>query len=856
MSRRILALLLTSLLLPAAAQWQLGEPHKPFVTEETPRQHPRWKAFDLQHLRLELELDLEQRRVSGHARLELVALHTGQARLSLDAVALDVVGVLVDGEPAEFFSDGAQLDVQLPARSQAGQAYVVQVAYSAEPAEGLYFVERLAPDGSLQRTAHTQGQSIFHRHWLPCLDEPNDMASSEMLITVPAEYHVLSNGRLVLPEGSEADEPARNADGTRTWHWQQSQPHVSYLLTLVVGRFDIVREDLDGLPLSYYAPEGLGHTLATFARTPRMIEFFARTTGVPYPWDKYAQVAVLGYQGGAMENTSATTLHKNVLRSARALRDTDGDPLIAHELAHQWFGDLVTCRDWSHVWLNEGFADYFEALWMAERDGPDALAWAMAGEADWYFYEDAHDYRRALVAPRYARPDDLFDGHTYAKGAWVLHMLRGVVGDEAFFGAIADYLQAHAHSPVVSADLQAAFEAVSGQELDWFFRQWLDAGGHPEYRIAQSYRPEQGMLVLQIEQVQHTDALTGLFEMPVDIALVAGEQRHVERVTLTGSKQEIWIPFPVEPELVLFDPEHQLLCKLDFPKSSAALIAALRRDPHVLGRRDAGFELCRRLDEPEARAALAGALVEEADRELRGQLLRELGGVVHGWRWQPWRRDWAQEDALQTAEGADAWVREQLLRAWGRARHPHLRAAALRALYGFEGEQVWQAARTAARDEQSEAVRAAGVRVLAQSGAPDAREVLLQSRDFASHRELVRGAVLTGLEALEDEAAYELAAEYLLPIHDQGLRRRALQTLERVGADDPQTPRLLWPLLEDPDRRLVALVMESLGRVGGSQRDRTVQRLEDWLQRQAPRHFASEAARQALEALSTAADGG
>ncbi len=820
-------LFLIPLLCLGAFAQELGQPREAFATEDTPRHHARWRSYDLLHVRAELALDWSARAVHGRASLSLAPRLSGLEALSLDAVGFEVASLTLDDAPVAFTNDGEALTLRLPAPTRAGAVHRIEVEYRAVPRDGLFFVERLGADGSVRRMVHTQGQAIAHRHWLPLYDAPNDMTTTELIVHAPDGERVVSNGSLQDAD-PESGLPPLARDGQRRWHFVQEKPHVPYLITLVVGAMDALQAEGGGVPLLYLAPAGEGAALAgSFGRTPAMMAWFQEVLATPYPWEGgYTQVCALGYQGGGMENTGATTLHPYTLRDARALVDEDSDGLIAHELAHQWFGDLLTCAEWSHIWLNEGFADYFEVLWAASLD-PAELAWGMDGEASWYHAEDAWEYRRPMVCPRYEHPDQLFDAVTYAKGAWVLYMLHTLLGDEDFFAGVQAYIAKHAHDTVTSDDLQAAMEEASGQALDWFFRQWLDGAGHPEYRVSHEYYAAQELVRLEVAQVQHLDAQTGLFRMPVTIELRAGALVERREVWLAEALEEIWIPFPVRPEMVLFDAEHKLLKQLDHPRSTAELCAQLAGDPAVLGRRDAGLLLCARLDEEPARSALARALRGDSDPQLRAALANELGGSLHGARWQFWRRDWEEREVAAAAPERLDWA-ATLFAELAASEDPALRAAGLRAMFGLRGPTVEAAALRACDDADSDHVRAAGLRVLARSGASGAADALWARRDESSHRQLTRRAVLQSLDELGDPRAFSLAADYLAPVHDEGLRRFALGVLMRWGAEDPQTEEILWTWLEDRDPLFLSAVLDSLGKVGGQ---RSATRLQDWLRR-------------------------
>jgi len=392
----------------------------------------------------------------------------------------------------------------------------------------------------------------------------------------------------------------------------------------VAGDFDVQQEDVvigeRKVELSHYTAKGkyeAADVKRCFGRTAAMVKFFSEKTGVDYPWAKYAQVCVWDFIWGGMENTSATTLHQYTVVPARGAMDRDSDGLIAHELAHQWFGDLVTCRTWSETWLNEGFATYFGALWAEQAGGEDALAesmWGCAGAVT------GAPYARPIVTTCYTDPLDMFDSHSYQKGAWVLHMLRFLVGDDAWWKGINLYLKKNAHRNVRTQDLQEAMETASGQALDWFFDEWCFKAGVPELEVSTSWDDAFKTLRVVIEQKQKTDENVPVFKMPVEIEV---DGRRV-RAWIDRSRNELYFPMEAKPSFVLIDPRGRLLKKLTHKLPDAELIAAATKSPYAWTRRWA----VERLGESKGEAVVAAlkrALLEEKAAMVQVAAAQALG---------------------------------------------------------------------------------------------------------------------------------------------------------------------------------------------------------------------------------------
>ena len=412
--------------------------------------YPPHRLADIRHIRLDLVIaDMNSRQMEGTATITFEPIARPVSDLTLNAAAMEIDSVACAGRAVGFVHriDDELLEVMIdPPVEMGGRADLVVRYRVIEPEEGLVWTTQSPALPGRAAQLHTQGQPESSRYWFPCFDFPNERHSSEVVVSVPRGFETLSNGRLL----------SRKAEGPReTFHWQQPLEHPAYLLTLIVGKFDVVEvaPANSRVPMPVYAPPGSGAFVpATFGRTPEMLALFERLFDEPYPWDKYAQALVWNFAWGGMENTSATTLVDTTLLDRAALLDGDEDRLIAHELAHQWFGDLVTCRSWEHIWLNEGLATYSEILWEQYRDSPtgslrgndDAYFWWLMGDFAQVIESDdgADRYEPAMVCKCYAHPTDVFDknANPYPKGSAILHMLRERLGDECFFGALALHL--------------------------------------------------------------------------------------------------------------------------------------------------------------------------------------------------------------------------------------------------------------------------------------------------------------------------------------------------------------------------------------------------------------------------------
>ncbi|HEX9761047.1 MAG TPA: M1 family metallopeptidase, partial [Candidatus Acidoferrales bacterium] len=501
--------------------------------------YARSRTYDLQNARLEMRFDLDSRSVHGTATHTLAPLGDALRRVEFDAVDLTIEGVRVGGRAARFEQSTGKLYVTLDQPAPAGRQLEIEIHYSARPRKGMTFI---LPDAHYpQRPAHiwTQGQSEEMRYWAPIYDYPNDLTASETIITVPAHWQTLSNGVLV----STTDAPNQ----MKTWHWRQSKPHATYLISVVAGEFEKTEETWRGIPVSYYVLRGEGARIPpTFSRTRKMLDFFSGYYGAEYPWEKYAQIGVEGHFGG-MEHTSATTLTHSYMLHPELAADAHKGPdfLLAHELAHQWFGDLVTCKDWANLWINEGFATHAEILWDQHHFSADEGAFTLWNNRnDWFASE------RLFTVPLTTRDiSDAFQysGNTYGKAGWVVEMLRRELGEDHFRKSLRHFLAVHRHQNVVSADLVRAIEQATGRNLDPFFDQWVHGAGAPRFEVRARWEPEQRRVVLTVKQTQKVEGAVGLFRVPVEVEITTPQGRVSHLITVSKADEVFTLPAPEQP---------------------------------------------------------------------------------------------------------------------------------------------------------------------------------------------------------------------------------------------------------------------------------------------------------------------
>jgi len=735
---------------------------RPFPLPGTPSRWSRDRKVDVQRIRLEVALDFRRKSIAGTATHSFTPILDGVEALELDCVDLRVRRVTMRGRRLRFAHAEGVLSVRFPRPLRAGGKAEIAIEYSGTPRRGLYFC---APDehhpGRLVE-AWTQGQDQDARHWFPCFDYPNQKAATEVIATVPANMSALSNGRLLR----------RTVDrkrGTATFHWRQEIPHVTYLVTLVAGEFERFPLRGGGVPMTVWAPPGrAADAKRACGGTARMMRFFNRFTGIPYPYEKYDQVFVQDFIFGGMENTTATTLTDTALLDRRSFLDATMDGLVAHELAHQWWGDLLTCRDWSHAWLNEGFATYFDALYKEHDLGRGEYLLQILSLRDNYLSEDGGHYRRAIVCKTYRDPVEVFDRHLYEKGALVLHMLRNLLGDDLFGRTIRLYARRHRGGTVETVDLRRAAEETTGRDLGGFFDQWVFRAGHPDLKASFAWDEKKKTATVTVKQVQGTDDDTpSVFRMPLTISFaLGGRRRHDLKVSLEEREHAFQAVLPSRPKWVTFDPGFRILKTLDFTPPREMLVAQLAGDDDVPGRVHA-----------------AGCLGKEASPEGVAALGKCLAGE---------RGFWGVRAAAAAALGKanTAAARDHLVRAL-RSKHPKVRRAAVRALGEWRGDaKAGDALHSVVeKGDPSYLVEAEAAAALGRTRSPRALDLLSRVYDDRpSWNEVVRAGCLSGLAALRDAKGVEKARDAVKPSRQNGLRSAGVAALGKL-ADAKDAPR-------------------------------------------------------------------
>ena len=558
----------------SAKAQEVAAPPKPAAKQvPQPPYHPsKTLANDLIHTKLEVSFDWERQHLNGMATLSFKPYFYPQDSLILDAKGFDIHEVvLMPGKKALKYNydDKRKLKIKLDKTYFKEDTFTVYIKYTAKPNDlpqggseaitsdkGLYFINPLGKEPNKPKQIWTQGETESSSCWFPTIDTPNERSTQEMYITADTAYSIVSNGEFIYS--------TLNGNGTKTDYWKMTQSHAPYLFMMAIGKYAIIKDEWRDMEVNYYVePAYAPYAKAIFGNTPEMLEFFSTKLNYKYPWPKYSEIVARDYVSGAMENTTATIFYEALQVDDRQLLDENWDYIIAHELFHHWFGDLVTCESWANLPLNESFANYSEYLWGEHKKGVD--------EADYHedkeraeFFDEAQHKQVPLIRYHYTDREDMFDRHSYNKGGAILHMLRKYLGDDAFFKSLNLYLKRNEYTPVEVHDLRLAFEDVTGEDLNWYFNQWFMSAGFPILKISQSH--SNGSLKLHVEQLQDT-TLFPIYRLPVLVDVWENGTKTQHKITINKAVEDISMPALFKPELVVFDSENQLLGKVDFEKT-------------------------------------------------------------------------------------------------------------------------------------------------------------------------------------------------------------------------------------------------------------------------------------------------
>ena len=744
------------------------------------------RTADVLHIIIDVTPNFKNRTIAGTTTIKFAPISKPLAEFRLDAIDLDVSSVTSSAKIEGYSVTDEDITITFEPAVPVGAETTVTIVYEAEPKEGLYF--RTPEMGYPEEDTHlfTQGETHEAPHWYPNYDYPNERSASEVICRVPEEMTVISNGRLV----SEQIDPA---SGLKAVRWLQDKPHVNYLIALVAGNLGKIESKYRDIPIAFYTPASLiEYAQNSFKDTADMLEFYDKEIGVPYPWDKYYQAVVRDFVAGGMENTTLTILTEGTLHTDETENIRSSQSLVAHEMVHQWFGDYVTCKDWSHTWLNEGFATYYEDLYDGHKNGKDNLLAGLYGTAS-YLLRDRPEHK-PIVTRSYDNAWEQFDHRTYQKGAWVLHILRTELGEEMFRRCVKTYLERHALSSVVTEDLRSVIEELTGRSYDRFFDQWIYHGRHPDLKVGYNWSEKDKLAKISVEQTHEVTEKVMIFHFRTKVRFMIGDDRIDREIVVDSKQHDFYFRLPDEPNVVRFDPDYGLLADIKFDKSTAMLYEQLENHDDVIGR-------LRALD----------ALKKKKDRKT----IEKLKDVLNNDPFYAVRRKASSAlREIHTNEAFEA-LADSLVQADARVRRQ-----VVRDVCGFYRSETLTLLKRTLRNEKNPAILEVAIRNLGLYQHKSTRRLLLKYLKSVSFRNELASAAIEAIRML-DEPLFIEPLQRVLDEREMDFRSwsftRGLNTLAHISRNEDDKTKVrnfLAGYVNHPKDRIQAGAIGALGTLG------------------------------------------
>ncbi len=770
----------------------------------------RDRTYHVVHYKIEISFDEAKKMVMGKVTTTVVPLLPEFNTLEFDAEGMSFKGVWLGNKILAFDSLAKTIRIHLDKTYSFGDTLTVSIQYSSIPKKGLYFVQ---PDSAYPNKPWqiwSQGEDMDNHFWFPCWDFPNDKATSEVIGTVRSSYTFLSNGKLFnVKEDKKA--------GTKTFHWKQDKPHASYLIMMAAGDYAILKDQADGIPIEYYVyKDQVEDAKACLQHTPKMMQFFNEKIGYKYAWDKYAQITIADFMFGGMENTSATTMMDRILVfNARSRVDQSAVSLIAHEFAHQWWGDVVTCKDWRHIWLNESFASYFDPLYIEHAFGRDEFINTLYGNQQAGINTDKARGRKPIVSV------GSYTANIYPRGAAVLNMLRFVLGDDLFWRAIHQYITKYQFTSVETNDFKNAIEEATGQNLYWFFDEWVYKAGYPKFEISNSYNDSAHSVSLTVKQTQTIDSLTGIFRTPVDVEVVTPKGSSIHRIDIVYRESTYTFASSEKPTLVLFDKDDWILKEVKYlNRSNEEWRYQAEFGSDVVARRTAIDQIANTDTTGDCISLLTKISKNDPFWGVRQTAVNGLGSI-----------------RKVTDEKTDALISALS------DKNSAVRSSAAAQLGNIKTKKSSEALHKALSDS-SYSVEANSVAALAKVDSTDALSIIKSRLNEWSYRNEVANAALYALAMIDSVQGVNAAMQKVRYGEDIEGRGPAMGVLRRYGKSRDDVKAECAVLLGDESDRIKSSAASFLGEVGNASQLPALENLAN--NKDDP---ASKAAEQAIEKI-------
>jgi aminopeptidase N len=749
------------------------------------RQYAPDRQADILHIIIDVTPDFKTRTIAGNTTIKFAPISRPLSELRLDAIDLDVSSVKSSAKIEGYSVTDEAIIITFEPAVPVGDETTVTVVYEAEPKQGLYF--RTPEMGYREGDTHlyTQGETHEAPHWYPNYDYPNEQSTSEVICRVPEEMTVISNGRLI----SEQIDPD---SGLKAVRWLQNKPHVNYLIALVAGNLGKIESKYRDIPIAFYTPASqIEYAENSFKDTADMLEFYEKEIGVPYPWDKYYQAACEDF-GGGMENTSLTILGTGTLFTDETENIRSSQGLVAHELVHQWFGDYVTCKDWSHTWLNEGFATYYEDLYDGYKNGRDSMLAGLYSTAS-YLLRDRPEHK-PIVYRSYNNADEQFDYRTYSKGGWVLHMLRTELGAEMFCKCVKTYIERHALSSVVTEDFRSVIEELTGRSYDRFFDQWIFHGRHPDLTVGYNWSEKDKLAKISVEQTHEVNEKVMLFHFRTKVRFMIKDEPIDREIVVDSKQHDFYFRLPDEPNIVRFDPDYGLLANIKFDKPTAMLYEQLENQDDVIGQLRA-IDALKKMKDKKTVEKLKDVLNNDpfyAVRRNASSALREI------------HTNEAFESLANSLVQADARVRQQVVRD----------------VCNFYRSETLTLLKRTLRNEKNPAILEVAIRNLGLYHHKSTRRLLLKYLQSVSFRNELATAAIEAIR-MQDEPLFIVPLQRVLDEREMDFRSwsftrglNALAHISRNEDDKTKVRNFLAGYVNHPKDRIQAGAIGALGTLG------------------------------------------
>ena len=744
--------------------------------DNAPSQRTRDREVDIHHIKIDVSVNIEAGMVKGNVTHTFSPFSSSLDAFSLDAEDMTILRARLAGKDIGFNQANDKAYLTLNKSMSWEDTAKVRLDYTANPRKGTYFIkpDETYPEKPLQ--AWTQGEDMDNHHWVPLYDYPNDKATFEVSLTVEKKFTALSNGELISVKN--------NKDGTHTWHWHEHFPMVSYLISYVIGEFEKVEDSYNGIPVNYWVYEENKHeALRSFGLTTDMMKYFGNRTGIEYPYEKYDQVIIDDFMFGGMENITLTHNTDRTMFDEFAAPDVSSDGLVAHELAHQWFGDMLTTRNWAHAWLNEGFATFFSRKYRENKFGFDEGEYIRFGEINGYFGSNKK-WRRSTVQHKFYESMDVFDGHIYAKGSLILNMLQDYIGEDAFWRFIQHYTKENQYKNVETPDLKKAIEETTGQNMDWFFKQWIYEPGFPEYNVTWKYNQRNKSVKLTVKQTQKS---TNIFKMPIQIQI----DDKLKTVWIEDKEMVYEVPSEKRPKMVIFNAGMRIPCKLTFHKSISEWILQLEKGPHILDRIAAANELSTKKGRRIVETALLNSAKNDPFWGVRKEAVNAFAKLKS--------KNYA-DDLMALSEGQDNRVRRAI---WN-------------ALKNYKkDEKVSEFLQNVIETDNKYYSIADAFKALVVVDTAAARQKVDALLDTDSHTDVIRKSAITYFGSVVTDKNYDRLKEL---VNYGGTtwdaRSEAVKQLGEYVKSKPKTVDLFVDMLKDNDRSVRRNAVRALNKHG------------------------------------------